>query len=116
MAEGICSCSLESGPDPDCPEHGMCASWGHPCHCGSARGRDGDGKVVLSPQEAQTAAEAVYAAYQETSAVLDGYPERPAAPLSSLPAWARNQWIADVTKGLEAIGFIIDKDPEATDG
>lgn len=35
MADNRCRCSMMSGPDPDCPSHGRCASYGHPCHCGA---------------------------------------------------------------------------------
>ena len=41
-----CTCDLGgSGPDIDCPQHGMCAGEGHPCHCVAETARprpDGD--------------------------------------------------------------------------
>lgn len=37
-AAGKCTCSVWSGPDPDCPQHGQCAALGHPCHCGAIGG------------------------------------------------------------------------------
>lgn len=30
--EPPCSCSFDQ-PSPDCPHHGQCAAYGHPCHC-----------------------------------------------------------------------------------
>lgn len=36
---GKCTCSLTPGePNPDCQQHGMCAHYGHPCHCGAIEG------------------------------------------------------------------------------
>ena len=37
LPETKCTCSRSiltyDGPNVDCPHHGQCASYGHPCHC-----------------------------------------------------------------------------------
>ena len=37
--EPTCVCSPFDVSNPDCPQHGMCASLGHPCACGTTESR-----------------------------------------------------------------------------